>query len=248
MRSQGGKGRTFKEPARNRSSSKKRDSSKLDKARHGSRSMPVQSLQPTGNEVSALDLPVASYALTDVGAVTPLNLIRAGSSFFNRRGRRIEMKSIRISGILDAIATAVDGYARIMVVYDSQTNGALPTIADVLQSTDQAGTNTTTAFSGANLNTRDRFVILRDIRIQTPSQTFTAGVITNPGIQEQTKMQVNFDEYIRLNGLVTQFRADSAPAVIGDIATGGLFLITYGSLTTAAFQATLETRLRFHDR
>lgn len=202
-------------------------------------------------ELNAVDVPGATYVLNATGSVTPLNLIRAGSTYVNRTGRRIEMQSIRINGQIEPIPrtnTNNSDYVRVIIFYDRQTNGAVPLVADVLATTDQAAANTTTSYSGLNLNNRDRFTILMDYRCELPSYTNTTGVITAPGFQDQTK-EYTIDRYIKLKGLLTQFKADSSPAVIGDIATGGLFLLTLGANTagTEGWQGVFETRLRFTD-
>lgn len=215
-----------------------------------SRPFPGQLRGQQGPELKSLDLPLAQYNLNTTAVLTPLNLIRVGSTFCNRIGRKIEMQSLRVSGRLDAIRTIADGeYLRVMIVYDRQANGALPAIADVLQTTDQATANTTTSYSGINLNNRDRFVILRDERIVTPAVTYTAGVETNVGIIDPVHRLTNFDWYIKLKGMLTQYKADSAPAVIGDIATGSLLLITFGDQASGSegFSIALESRLRYLD-
>lgn len=215
-----------------------------------SRPFPGQ-LRALTPEVKALDVPVTTYAINQTAVITSINLVRIGSTFCNRIGRRIEMASLRLTGFINALRTTNDeDYARIMLIYDRQTNGAVPAIADILQTTDQAAANTTTAQSGLNLNNRDRFVVLRDMRILLPAVTVASGVITAPGIVDPIKPQNNIDMFVKLKGLVTQFKADSAPAVIGDIASGGLFLVTYGSAFAAGsegFNLTAEMRLRFTD-
>lgn len=202
------------------------------------------------SEVKSLDLPGAAYTLNTTALVTPLNLIRAGTSFFNRIGRKVTLKSLHIKGQLRPVRTsAVVDYVRIMVVYDAQTNGALPAIADIIQDTDQAGTNTSNTYSAANLNNRDRFKILMDERIPLPTITITAGVMTNPGLLDPVQPSVDIQRYIKLKNLPTMFKVDSSPAVIGDIATGGLYLVTFGANAAAseAFEYAASTRLRYID-
>lgn len=208
-------------------------------------------LMAAKGELNAVDLPFATYVLNSTGSVTPLNLVRAGSTYVNRTGRRIEMKSIRITGQITPVprtSTTQDDYVRVIIFYDRQTNGAVPLVADVLSTTDQAAANTTTSYSGANLNNRDRFQILMDYRCELPGYTNTAGAISTPGFQDQTK-EFTIDRYIKLKGQITQFKADSSPAVIGDIATGGLFLLTLGAVAAGSegWQGVFEHRLRFHD-
>lgn len=203
------------------------------------------------SEVKALDVATAVYALNTTGSVIPLNLIVAGSSFFNRVGRKLEMTSLRVTGQIFNINTSVTNcYSRIALVYDRQTNGANPAIADMFQTTTFQGTNVTTSLSGVNLNNRDRFVILRDKRFVSPSQTYTAGVETNVGVVDPVTTSTNIDLYVKLKGLVVQYKADSAPTpVIGDIATGAIFLVTFSNLAAGVegWAANLESRLRFHD-
>lgn len=218
------------------------------------RDMPMYR-QPTAlyarsGEVNALDLPYASYGLSSTAVITCLNLIRVGSTYVNRTGRRVEMKSIRVRGNIDTLRTSIaEDMVRIMVVYDRQTNGAFPTIQDILASTDQAAANTTTSYSNANLNNRDRFQILRDWWTMLPPLTLTVGQVSTPGFTDPVRPTFVVDFYVKLKGLIAQFKADSSPAVIGDIATGGLFLVTYGNVVfnSEGYTSYLETRLRFTD-
>lgn len=211
------------------------------------RTLAVQNL----GEIRSLDIAKTAYGMSSTAVVTCLNLIRVGSSFFNRLGRKIEMKSLHLKARVTPIRTIdAEDYARVIVVYDAQTNGANPAVTDVIQDTDQAGTNTTTAFSSANLNNRERFKILADWRLVLPSHTNTAGVITNIGMIDPVEPSFDIERYIKLKGLVTMFKADTAPAVVGDIATGGLFLITMGVNTagTEGYELSCATRLRWYDK
>lgn len=199
----------------------------------------------------------AALACNNTGSIIPLNLIQAGSSFFNRIGRKIEMKSLlielNITPVSAARSTGADTL-RILVIYDRQTNGAVPAISDILQDTEQNGTNTTVMTSNINLNNRDRFQIIRDVRVGLPAITNAAtGVPTAAWptmIQGTHSGGMHIREYIKLGELVTQYKADSSPAVIGDIATGGLFLITFsgfGAGTEGFTIAEWNARLRYHD-
>lgn len=203
-----------------------------------------------GLEVKSVDLANAVYTLNTTALITPINLVRAGSSYFNRIGRRIEMKSCHLKFMLRPKQTiASTDYGRVMLVYDSQTNGAAPAISDVIQDTDQAGTNATSAFSATNLNNRDRFKVLADFRLPLPSITVTAGVQTNIGIIDPIEPMVDLERFVKLRGLPTLYKADSSPAVIGDIATGGLYLITYGGTAAASegWEIVGTIRLRYKD-
>lgn len=192
--------------------------------------------------------PAVSLTLNTTAQITALNLISAGSSFFNRVGRRIEMKSLHVSGVVSQTTTATvhDDYGRILVIYDRQTNGALPTISNILASYDQSGASTTSVFSNINPDERERYLVLADIRLALPACPSGTGVTS---ASDGVTTTFNINRFIKLRNLLTHYKADSAPAVIGDVATGGLYIIGYGGLAsgTEGWQATVECRLRYKD-
>jgi len=207
-------------------------------------------LASSSTELKALDVPFFNVNLNTTAQFTCLNLIRTGSTFCNRVGRKIEMKSLRIAGNLFPLRTnQVADYVRIMVIYDRQANGAAPAIADLIQTVDQAAANTTSAFSGVNLNNRDRFIVLRDTRIVPSTNTVTAGAITTAGPIDPLTPLTNIDMFIKLPSLITQYKADSSPAVIGDIASGALWLVSFGTIASGSegWSSLLESRLRYVD-
>lgn len=196
-------------------------------------------------EKKAVDLANASYGLDSTGSVTAINLIRTGSGYNNRIGRKINMTSVECRGAIIAagVTPQLQKY-RIMVIYDKQANGALPAITDILQAIDQAGNTTTTANSPRNLDKRDRFVCVMDYEGTAAGFDGVAGTVV------PTSSDVfNVHKYTRLPNLVTQYQADSSPAVIGDIATGSLLLVTFGQIAAGAnshnFNGTI--RLRYKD-
>lgn len=191
--------------------------------------------------------------LNSTGEVQCLNLIRVGSSMFNRIGRKIEMRSLRIKTILTTLnvtrATVTPSFCRLCVIYDRQTNGALPPLADIFQDTSQAGTNNDNALSGINMDNRERFVTLIQKNFPVPQATATAGVLTNV-FPNASSIPIVMDEFRQLRGLTTHYRADSAPAVIGDISTGSLLVTTDASPTAAGaelFQIEVSARLKYVD-
>jgi len=214
-------------------------------------------------ETKALDLgfgatapAYAAGALNSTGLVIPLNMIVAGSSFFNRIGRKIEMKSIRVNGVIAQVGavtrTAPLDYGRIMIVYDRQVNAALPLISDILNNVDQGSNNYSSAAGGGligiNLNNRDRFLVLADRRIMLPQCTLTAGVISAAFPVDGTQDMI-IDDFRKMANLTCHYKADSNPAVIGDIVTGGLYLVTLASNAAGAENWSYQwnSRLRFRD-
>ena len=107
-------------------------------------------------------------SLNTTPLVTP-NLVQSGAGFYNRIGRRIEMKSLHLTGLIHSTGKQADqDYCRLLVVYDRQTNGALPAASDILKDYDQSGSSSTGVFSGINPDNRERFVILADYRLAMP--------------------------------------------------------------------------------
>jgi len=194
-----------------------------------------------------------SLALNQTGTIQGLNFIQVGSSMFNRIGRKIEMRSVKLICTMNTLnvtrATISPDYARVTIVYDRQTNGANPVFADIYQDTEQNGTNTTTAKSGLNMNNRERFVTILDKRITIPQATATAGVLTNV-FPNDFMIPLRWEEFRRLRGLTTHYGADSNPAVVGDIRTGGLFLTCIADNTAAGaelFSLDYNVRLKYVD-
>jgi hypothetical protein len=177
-----------------------------------------------------------------------LNGIVQGAGNNQRIGNKISMKALRMKGQVINLATAVQTYARLLVVYDKQPNGALPTYATVMQTRDSTGAATNTAFSDPNFDNKERFTILRDTTMVFPSVTNTAGVLTNVGFDQGTKSDINIfnvDLYIKLKGLHTAYTG--ATAGIADISTGSLFfgVIIHQGAATWTFRNT--ERLTYYD-
>lgn len=179
-----------------------------------------------------------------------LNLVQEGSSFYNRVGRKIMMRSLHFVGNLvpTGNAATVNDFLRIMLIYDRQPNGAFPAASDVLLDTSNDGTVTTTSYSNLNMNNAERFQVLRNIKWGIPVNKGALDMSTYPIIDfHQERTTVN--EFIRLNNLETHFKSSSSPAVVGDISTGGLFLMVFGNTAaaSAAYEIAFNARLRYHD-
>lgn len=207
-------------------------------------------------EKKAVDLANTSYGIDSTGSVTAINLIQTGSGYNNRVGRKINLTSVEFRGSFIASGTfPVAQQARVMIVYDKQPNGSLPAIGDVLQAITQAGATETRASSPRNLDKRDRFVCLWDhwcIMFGNHTNGSTVAAPTGQSdlaIENTDQQTTNVHKYVRLPNLVTQYQADSSPAVIGDIATGSLFLLTFGQNAAGAGSHSLSgtIRLRYKD-
>jgi len=215
----------------------------------------------SGSEVKAVDSGLIGTNVPAVGTVYALNLVQEGSSFYNRIGRRIAMKSIEVKGYYSlvagtAAAVVKPGLSRIMIVYDRQPNGSLPAVADILLDYDQSGNTSTTVESGLNLNNRDRFSVVLDQRKYLPqvTQSGTSNQLSSTGTvwptdgSFQNNCGVMIQEYRKLKGMETHYKASSQPSVIGDIATGALLLVLIaGAANDSEWNINLDTRLRYWD-
>jgi len=200
----------------------------------------------------------AQLPFKTAGTVTFIVGPQEGSGFYNRIGRRIRMKSLELRGMITPsagnAAAVVQQFARLLIIYDRQTNGAAPTLADVLTDYDNAGATTSSDKSGLNMNNRDRFIVLRDRKLILPALGINGAT---PAAVSALQVEANnqnpglvIHEFIKLKGLETHFKASSNPTVVGDVATGGLFAVVISSAdanATAAWVIALEGRLKYFD-
>lgn len=180
-----------------------------------------------------------------------------GSSFYNRIARRTRGVALRIRGnIWPSLTNAATPtqYCRIIIVYDRQPNGALPSLQAVLGDYPNGGTINTSIMSGINPDNRDRFMVLRDRQFMLPAvgangvapTTTSPQFLTDIGGNKESRLQ--FDEYIKLNGLETQYKASTGGG-IGDISTGSYLIIAMASssLASSPWVLSYQCRYSFYD-
>lgn len=165
-------------------------------------------------EVKELPLntgPSAGF-FTAAGTVSALNLVAQGAGDNQRVGQHIKSDSIWISvnvELSDATATTslpitFYGMVRVMLVWDKQTNGALPAVTDIL-------TNAT-ATSDLNHIHRDRFTIIYDQVRSMANSSASAG--SNMSTHFTCRKKISRD---------VEFQTTAGN--IGAIATGGLYML-----------------------
>jgi len=183
-----------------------------------------------------------------------LNLVRSGSGAWNRRGRQFVMKTLRLRVFISRLTNTniVADQARLLVVYDRQTNGLSPVnFGTVCSDTLQDGSQTGEVWAFPYQSETRRFLILRDILLDLPEQ-FAASA-ANP-FDPVRPIHV-IDEFIKLKGLETQYKADATPEVIASIASGSLLCYIIKSQPDPAgppvvrqWFAKLNTILQFDDQ
>lgn len=175
---------------------------------------------------------VVTNPLLTTGTVVLLDGVATGTDFTNRIGRKVNLASVYLRGDISYTATTADGgvAVRVMIVYDTQTNGAAPVVTDILTASTVTAPN--------NLNNRDRFKTLMDKVFQLPGAHFVAAALTVGSPQSKT-----VKKYKRLNHEVI---FGGTAATVGSIQTGGLFLVMIADTVGASFMV-WDSRVRFED-
>lgn len=176
-------------------------------------------------EVKVCDTAPTSYNFNTTGSIALLNGIGVGDDYNERDGRQIWTTSIKVKGTVGANSAAANySYNRIMVIYDSQSNGSLPAMTDIFSSS--------TSLSFLNLNNRERFTILAD-------EEFVLGLCTATGVGDSNVYNVciNIEEVLKTT-------YNGTGATISNITTGAILLVTIANKATTAVN-TLSSRVRF---
>lgn len=217
--------------------------------------VPTAALRGRGggsSELKTVDVSGLVKVLSTTATFTILNPVQEGTGFYNRIGRKIQMKSLRIKAQIGITGNESNlfEYLRVMIVYDRQPTGAAPAIADLLQNVDQAGAATTDSKSSLNLNNSDRWLVLMDNPIEVPYADKDASNWLAQGVFDYVKNEVNIDRFINLRSLEAHFKSTSNPITEADITTGTLYLVTYGSTAAASapYQLLASTRMRYYDK
>lgn len=199
------------------------------KSRRKSYTPSVPRLLGSINEKKVIDTDPATYNVSTTGTVTLINGVATGSDFTDRTGRKIMMRSVYLKGFLEPEDGLVNNsLARVMLVYDMQSNGAAPSITDILKSA--------TSLAQLNMNNRDRFRIVMDKVF--PMGGLTAAFSQSPTVHALKKFKKCYYE--------TVFSGTTSG--IASIATGSLFLVTIGNQAAGTGSTlTASVRVRFND-
>lgn len=201
-------------------------------------------------EKKAVDVSTTVIEFNTTGAKVLLNGTIPGNGIQNRLGRKIRMSSVQIQGmIIDTAGYAgVEEFCHLMLVYDSQCNGAAFAIADFMQSCDVAGTLTSgTSFDFVNMSNSERFKVLRHQRMH-----FTKSAAGTQAVSRDTSDYLygtSVDWFVKLKNMPVQYNTGTA-GTIADLQTGALYLVTLSNAVTATsanHQLAFGARVRFTD-
>lgn len=214
-----------------------------------------------GGEIKTVDI-IGRYQASGVGnaatinstaQLTLLNGISEGTGFWNRVGRKISMVSIQFKGWFGMIPShsSTDDFALVMIVYDKQTNGALPSADTIIGSYQNDGTfkNSTLCLSYGYLNqdNKERYEILMRDQQWLPSGASGATDQITAGTVVPSGNIFTIERMINLRGRPVHYQGTTSG--IGDVATGGLYLYTQGSIVSGSelYLLNWSMRLRFLD-
>jgi len=196
--------------------------------------------------------PVIATTSTNAGC-TVLNLIQAGTGSWNRVGKKVNLKSLRLVGSVTfqltptfATGACSDTFVRMVVVYDRQPSGAaIPAFDTVFGTTVQTGTEATISITDPlRYDNMERFRVIRDVCIDNDQSNVPAF-----GSAPTQVNVVPFDEFVKLKGLDTVFSGQSNPMTITDISTGALYVYFRSINNTSTVTAAIIgiARLRYYD-
>jgi len=148
-------------------------------------------------------------ALLAAGSITLLSTIANGTSPSERIGNHVDFHDMEIVWSFQPNAGLGPTRSRMIVVYDKQANGGLPTVAEVMRTTDP--------MSLFNPTNRSRFTPLLDTGVVSTAYNAGTGIsLTNYG-------KANGSAKISLKGKRCLFRGTGS--VISDIDSGSILLV-----------------------
>lgn len=185
-----------------------------------------------------------------------LNLIRSGTAYYNRVGRRVKLKSVTIQANISwkykyagTTETCDGNILRIAIVWDKRPGDAPPAKDDIFGSVDQAGVKSSNWSSPINFDQSDRFRVLQDkCWAFNPSLTPGSG---GTGDSVTYHKCVTLKHRFRSGGQ-TYYSGDTSPMTLADISTGALYAVVMAETYISgqnhiALKNTSSVRLRYED-
>lgn len=186
-------------------------------------------------ETGYVDSNISPAAGNTTGTIQLINTIAAGTGVTQRVGKKVQLKSLQIRGIMNSdSATLISQYA-VMIVWDRRPSGALPLITDILDSVSPISFLNDANSSRFKVLWRDDFV---NINSNTNANNEAVAKVYNEFIKFSKKSKANR----------TTYKA-AGTGVIADIDEGALYFISVGGNVsgTADSVGSFNTRLRFWD-
>lgn len=202
----------------------------------------------TNIELKYVDVLDSAVAITDAGVLTLLNSLGSGDDQSTRTGDEVTATSIQFRGFFtnDQSHTALSTMApviRHLIIWDSQANGANPTIGSTVALPGILDNTVVTDLTLApyNRNTQKRYKILYDNRVVLNPPGFTTTTTTPFVVPAQ---RVSFSKKIKLSRIV---KYDSIGNGIADINTNSLFSLVVSNVSSDQPTITCGYRFYFKD-
>lgn len=176
-------------------------------------------------EFKSINYPSGSDTPATTGTVDCLTLVAQGDTAITRNGNSIKAKSLSFKARLSIHGTASSTVVRIMLILDKEFDQALPTLANILDSTDVK--------AHMNLDYAKRFKVLRN-------KIF----IIERGAGDSGPQQLYYEDYIPLD---LKIRYDAGTAAAADAKENQLLLVMLSSEPTNTPTVSWSSRVRFID-
>lgn len=179
------------------------------------------------------------FTVSTTATVSPLNLIASGTDDFQRIGNQINLIYCQVRlwfNQTPPVAAVRNDYVRVSIVYDRQTNGALPAYATVFQDVDNAGTGTSNPFSFTNRDTKHRFKVLMSETFFLPGVS-TVAAASFTGSTEEGAGFLRINKFLKCGGFLSRYIGNTA--AIADLESGSLLLLTQTQTLAAGSSPTI---------
>jgi len=176
-------------------------------------------------ELKNIDI-TGNCVVNTVGAIVLLNPLAQGYDNGYRVARFVKLTAYELRAYVTSASEASAQTARLIIVYDRQTNGAAPVMLDILSVASPIST-----YNSFNL---DRFEVLYD----------NLYAVREHGTDFK---QPNFDEDGELSHTCNY--NSSSTATVADYVNGAVFLLSIGNVAAGETAATMyyRTRIYYYD-
>lgn len=222
--------------ARSRSYGYSRPNANFVRARGFVRNVKAAALEKKGMDTDLSLTPVIATTTTNASSFV-LNLVQQGAGSWNRVGRKILNRSLRIKGVvkISMVPTVATGasqtnFLRMVYVWDQQpSGGAIPTFDTIFGITSQDGTESCPDVTcPPRYDNMDRFKVLHD-----RTYDCNTGFVMSSGTAPSNSMYFPVDEFFKLGDKETVFSGQSNPMTIADISTGAIYCFLRAAVNDA---------------
>jgi len=201
----------------------------------------VAGLGPGQKEIKTCDLDLQTPGVfnpiiddvTTNGSCRLMNAIEQGTADYQRVGKQINMKSLRIRGhcIFQSSAPLAGGaysnlnnnWVRFVLVYMKDQVAAIPSFDDIFSQTSAGGSTFSNVMSPVDSAKMTDVTVLRDWVIKSDMPSITTQTTGAAG-DIQWACRMPFDEYVKLDNLPAIFKGTASPITVDLLTTGALLL------------------------